>query len=339
MRYNPSTRRLFWLIVVFLIGFMPLTASAAEPSALEEAPRTWREFALECMDACGVGSERRQYGLHFDDDISLTYPANELAVVVHGFHSDRWHVQQLSQCVRGTGMPHAVFEYPNDQPVADSAALLSRELRRLRASAPNCRVSLVTHSMGGLVAREAIENPKLDSANVCRLIMIAPPNHGSQLADCNCPLIDGWEYVQSGERRKESGLIYGSIEDGLGEASRDLKPGSAFLTTLNARDRNANVRYTILLGNRAPIDNAKAMHAPSDSHGRRGLSWLAKWWYQDLDEVVNGRGDGVVSLTSGQLEGVDDVKVFAFDHIEVLSEPDKGSVDQVHAAIVARLQK
>src|SRR5690606_20576841 len=140
---------------------------------------------------------RREYGLHFDEGISLAVPAEQLAVVVHGFHSDRWHVSQLSACVRQSGMPHAVFEYPNDQSVSDSAALLSRELLKLKQAAPKCAVSLVTHSMGGLVAREAIENPRLDPGNVDRLIMIAPPNHGSRLADCNCPIVDAWEYWQS----------------------------------------------------------------------------------------------------------------------------------------------
>jgi len=320
-------------LLLCLALLSPAVAAAEERSA----KAGWREFALNCMDRMGAGNGRREYGLHFDKDIPLAAPAEELVVVVHGFHSDRWHVEQISKCIRDDGRPHAVFEYPNDQRVADSARLLSRELRRLNRSAPGCDVSLVTHSMGGLVAREAIENPKLDPANVTRLIMIAPPNHGSQLADCNCPLVDAWEYVVSSKRRKKAGLIYGAIEDGLGEAAHDLKPDSPFLTRLNARPRNANTQYSILLGNRAPLDSHRAGHAPSRSRCRWGLSWTASLWYDELDEVVNGRGDGVVSLTSGRLKGVEDIEVYPFDHIEVLGAPDGGSVDQVHAALLSRL--
>jgi hypothetical protein len=193
--------------------------------------------------------------------------------------------------------------------------------------------------MGGLVAREALENTRLDPGNVSRMIMIAPPNHGSQLADCNNSFVDAWEYWHSGEQRKKAGLIYGSIEDGLGEAADDLKPSSPFLTKLNGRKRNAKVKYSILLGNRAPIESNDARHDTAKTGNCRWtMTWLASNWYEDLDEVVNGRGDGVVSLTSGQLDGVRDVAVFPFDHIEVLGQPGAGSVDLVHLAILARLQ-
>lgn len=84
----------------------------------------------------------------------------------------------------------APFEYPNDGPVADAAGLLARELQALRDSGLE-RVDVVAHSMGGLVARDALTRkayyagdgtggrryPALD-----RLILIGTPNHGSPLA-------------------------------------------------------------------------------------------------------------------------------------------------------------
>ena len=339
MRIRPPAQQ--WLLVLIVsaaaLAGGASTAAAGELNSPE--PVSWRQFALDSIDRIGLGRERREYGLHFDDDISLAAPAGRLVVVVHGFHSDRWHVTEISACVRTSGLPHAVFEYPNDQAVSESAGLLSAELARLKRSAPQCQVTLVTHSMGGLVAREAIENPRLDSGNVNRVIMIAPPNHGSRLADCNCPLVDAWEYWHSSERRKKAGLIYGAIEDGLGEAAKDLRPESPFLTQLNARPRNPRVRYSILLGNRAPLASKKINSPTAEtSTCRWTMSWMAKGWYEDLDEVVNGSGDGVVALSSGRLEGVRDVAVFPFDHIGVLKQPGFGTVNDVHRAILARLK-
>ena len=40
----------------------------------------------------------------------------------------------------------------------------------------------------------------------------------------------------------------------------------------------------------------------------------------DLDEVVDGLGDGVVSLKRGQLAGVDDVVTLPFSHQSVLDQ-------------------
>ena len=48
------------------------------------------------------------------------------------------------------------------------------------AAALSGRVDLVTHSMGGLLARGVLR--ELPAPNIGRLVMLAPPNHGAQLA-------------------------------------------------------------------------------------------------------------------------------------------------------------
>ena len=82
--------------------------------------------------------------------------------------------------------------------------------------------------MGSLVARACIEDPLYDPGNVERLIMIAPPTHGTLIAHFAVGT-DVWEHWLS---RRDGGpwrRTRDSIVDGLGEAADDLCPNSDFL--------------------------------------------------------------------------------------------------------------
>jgi pimeloyl-ACP methyl ester carboxylesterase len=46
---------------------------------------------------------------------------------------------------------------------------------------PNVRLHFVTHSMGGLITRELLFLYQID--NIGRIVMLAPPNQGSEVAD------------------------------------------------------------------------------------------------------------------------------------------------------------
>ena len=58
----------------------------------------------------------------------------------------------------------------------------------------------------------------------------------------------------------------------------------------------------------------------------------------DLDELVDGRGDGVVAIKRGRLTGVSDTRVMAFGHVAVTREPRDDVVREVHRAVLARLE-
>lgn len=46
---------------------------------------------------------------------------------------------------------------------------------------PKARIHFVTHSLGGIIVRQYLENHHLESLG--RVVMLAPPNHGSQIID------------------------------------------------------------------------------------------------------------------------------------------------------------
>ena len=78
--------------------------------------------------------------------------------------------------------------------------------------------------MGGLVARACIEDPRYDPGNVERLIMIAPPTHGTLIAHFAVGT-DLWEHWLARQDGGPWRRMRDSIVDGLGEAADDLVPG------------------------------------------------------------------------------------------------------------------
>lgn len=56
------------------------------------------------------------------------------------------------------------------------------ELAEVLTSFPIAKFHLVTHSMGGLILRSALEHSPELAERIGRIVMIAPPNRGSDLA-------------------------------------------------------------------------------------------------------------------------------------------------------------
>jgi hypothetical protein len=236
-----------------------------------------------------------------------------------------------------------MFRYPNDQSIEESAELLSRGLRKVAQEHSKRKVALLTMSMGGLVAREAIENPALDPGNVERLVMVAPPSHGSSLANIPCSA-DIWEHLVRRNDRSMYDCLCDCIEDGLDEARYDLQPESPFLKRLNARQRNAAVKYTIFLGTggRLTQEQLDSLERSIDeaAQGSR-LVAFAKPVLKNAVEAMNDsvkEGDGVVSVERGRLDGVKDTVLLDLNHWNVNEKPEDKSVAQLHQEILKRLK-
>ncbi|MEK6248423.1 MAG: alpha/beta hydrolase [Planctomycetales bacterium] len=283
------------------------------------------------------------YGLEFDANWSDTPATKELVVIVHGYNSAPDELQLFARPAREAGLPCAWLRYPNDQPLSTSAQLLSKQLKELAERHPQRRVALLTHSMGGLIARQCIESEQLNPGNVDRLIMVAPPNGGSILAHL-ATAIDLYEHLKENDSLTD--IISHSIDrvhDGLNEARQDLEPGSQHMKDLAGLQRNPQVRYTILLGTRAPasrqqldtvrevVRNASEKHRLAKLFGPKLDGWLA-----DMEEVIDGKGDGMVAIKRGRLEGVDDTVLLPFGHL--LSDPESDGVRQLQKEIGDRLR-
>src|SRR5262249_38047214 len=141
-------------------------------------------------------ADEAHYGLRLEDgwqDAASHSTGRPLVVLVHGYNSTPERNAAVMAPIRAAGFPCGAYSYPNDWDLTDASERMSRQLKEFAATHPNQKIALVTHSMGGLVARACVENPALDPGDVVQLIMIAPPSQGTLLANFAVGT-DVWEH-------------------------------------------------------------------------------------------------------------------------------------------------
>ncbi len=286
------------------------------PHDLDGAERATRTFTATVAPEA-TAAQARRFGLALPRRVDERRP---LVVVLHGVDMASVDMTAMHQLLATAGYQTADFEYPPDGPIADDVAMLTRHLAAVHEAFPGLTVDVVAFSMGGLVARGYVEGVDY-AGGVDRLVMIATPNHGSAWA----PLEPALKVRMATEQAAADAGWRPTwfITGGLGEAGRDLEPGSPFLTALNARPRRAGVRYTIVDGDRTAIDQlaAAALSAPA-----RWVPPFARGWW-GVRQAESGlsltaaklrdrpaESDGPVSRASAALDGVGDVVTVHADH-------------------------
>ena len=278
--------------------------------------------------------------LALDDGWDDAPAGRDLALFVHGLDSSPERLEGIRDEARTLGLPTGSFRYTTDGPLQDAAVLLAGALAEVARADPRRRITIVAFSAGGLVARAAVEDPRLDPGNVHRLLLVAPPTRGSLLA----PFQPVWEVLEhSAGRGSLLERLLASVEDGLGEAGQDLRPGSPFLRDLDRRARNPRIRYTVILGTGGPISGweiaalERALdRAASEYRVARFVARPVREWLRGLEEVVWGQGDGAVSVRRGLLEGAGETILLPFSHLEMLSREGEAP-RQLHRTILERL--
>ena len=291
------------------------------------------------------GRDGESFGLQLPDGWQRTDESDSLVIVVHGFDSSSLRFQTLVNAFQKVGLTSGIYSYPDDQPIADSAMQLSTDLKVLASEHPKRTIALVTHSMGGLVSRAVVEDPELDPGNITKLIMVAPPSHGSLLANFAFGL-DILDHAFSKSQRGDVSRFYAAVADGMHEAAVDLRPGSQFLRRLNARPRNPNIRYSIFLGTGGRFTQERLENLRRQLKTAQRQSDVAGLFttkldeiLADLDEVVMGKGDGVVAVKRGRLEGVKDTVVLNFTHLVALQKENQLVGHELYESVLARLRR
>lgn len=303
---------------------------------------TFDRVELWLKDIGGLKAEPRVFGFSIvtpDDDRasidSLPDETNHAVVLIHGLDDPGRIWKDVSTPLRDAAHTVLRFEYPNDQAIATSANFLADHLRDLKSRGVD-RISIVAHSMGGLVARDVLtrtEHYNCDGEGeerfpaVDRLIMVGTPNHGTSMAHMR--RLGEWR--ETVVRFFREGIpIEGNI-DGHGEAATDLLPDSDFLAGLNGRAQPAHTRYTLIAGRISPVADVELDTFTDRVRDVSARSFLPKsvtvWFLDDvavpavgiLRSVTHGVGDGVVPVDSVKLHGVPDFVAVGGNHMSIIA--------------------
>lgn len=161
------------------------------------------------------------YGLYllapWDED-------KEPIVLVHGINSSPQVWQELAASLDLERFQLVLFHYPSGLPLNNSAYMLSVGMRDLQLRHAPPRLHVFAHSMGGLVARRALQLLSTDdSQRLCLFITLSTPwdGHPSAASGKDVPLdIPVW---------------------------RDMAPGSRYLQSLFATPLPAHMRQWMLV--------------------------------------------------------------------------------------------
>ena len=157
-----------------------------------------------------------------------TVNKNDIVVLVHGLGGSRldlWPLgRQLKRC--GYQVRHWVYRSFRNR-IEKHADRLANDLIALDADLSDGKIHLVTHSMGGIIARAMFANHTIE--NLGRVVMLAPPHRGSHVARKLAPYL-GWLtpsllQLSDGEdsfaNQLPNSFMAKGIEFGIVEATKD----------------------------------------------------------------------------------------------------------------------
>jgi len=108
----------------------------------------------------------------------------ETVVAIHGFLSNSYSMKPVRHMLYHSGFDVCMWEYPSRQKfLGEHACHLVTTLQKIACAHPGEPISFVTHSIGALVLRAALNQPGCpQEAKIGRAVLIAPPSQGSSLA-------------------------------------------------------------------------------------------------------------------------------------------------------------
>jgi len=327
---RSSTGRLGWrrltAISILAIGAVTLgwTWWAEAHPRQERALRVFVHQQLEQLFPESMSIERDSwYGLIERRPATPETPARVL--LVHGLDEPGTIWDDLIPALDKAGLGVWEFRYPNDQGVDQSTRYLAKLWPQLPKDLP---IALIGHSMGGLVIRDFVTTwltpsagaTHVQNAPLLGVILVGTPNHGSEWARLRV-----WLELRdhlSGERERHFSL-FSALRDGTGEAKIDLRPGSDFLETLNARPWPAEIPIQ-LIGGRLIRPTETMEQSIATTGGELGSDELTKRlgdWWSSLDK---GLGDGVVTRASLSLPNADPPILVDGSHRRILLRAESG---------------
>ncbi len=143
--------------------------------------------------------------------------ASECAVIVHGLVRTADSMADIAESLDDAGYHVVNVDYDSREYTIPALAMkyLPPAVARCADHKP---IHFVTHSMGGIMVRYLLEKSTVN--NVGRIVMLAPPNHGSEVVD-ELKDIPGFEFM-NGPAGLQLGTDQNSIPRQLGPVVGDV---------------------------------------------------------------------------------------------------------------------
>ena len=142
----------------------------------------------------------------------------DLVVVLHGLGRTAYAMRAISKRLRKAGFEIHSIEYPSTrQSPGTLVEMIDRQIQRCCNDSTR-PTHFVTHSLGGILARAYLARRPLP--NLGRVVMLAPPNSGSELVDT---FGEQWWFKKFlGPTATQLGTTGQSLPNGLGKPYYEL---------------------------------------------------------------------------------------------------------------------
>jgi len=164
----------------------------------------------------------------------LAAARGDYVILLHGLARTPLSMKRIEWTLRKQNYRVINVGYPSTRvSIQDAADHWLDDVLKTRVTDPSVKIHFVTHSLGGIVLRQYLTHHKIP--NLGRVVMMAPPNQGSELAD---RLRDNCFYrLATGPAGQQLGTAESSVPNQLGPV--DFKLG------VIAGDRSLNPLFSV----------------------------------------------------------------------------------------------
>ncbi len=143
----------------------------------------------------------------------------DYVVLLHGLGRTSLSMKRIEWALKKESYRVINVAYPSTRVcIQDAADHWLGNVLREQTTDPTVKIHFVTHSLGGIILREYLSNHPIE--NLGRVVMLAPPNQGSELAQ---RLKSYWLYrLATGPAGQQLGTDRSSLPKQLGPADFDL---------------------------------------------------------------------------------------------------------------------
>lgn len=175
---NNGLTLLLILVTVLLTGCSSSSTYVPESQPLQSG-RLVTPNKMVAIKNLGPCTDSADSTLHFNSNYPIT-------VLVHGCNGSAGRFRSLAQLFAFHGQQALCYSYDDRDSLADSSGQLITALDELDGHIENKNLTIIGHSMGGLIARKAMENERSDrwqqdDTNI-KLVTVSAPLSGIEVA-------------------------------------------------------------------------------------------------------------------------------------------------------------